>query len=296
MRAGENRSSAASRALTRERVPPGPIFDQLRESSGQRLGVSRRVAHRRHPVVEQLRRAAAAGRDHRPLRRHPFGDDHAEGLGRGARVHDDVERTQRRGHVVGLPGQSNDSGQPALVHLRFELAARPLAAGGLVERAADDVGAHRESAGEALHRVEKHLVSLPAGEGRHQANPYQTVVGRQATELGQRQARTVGRERVSVDRVVDADERRRRPERGARVRQHAFGVRDDRVGAPRQRAQQTHRQAAAAHVVVQVPDETHPRGLDQRRGDVSLEAVGVHDGRVGATEYRSQSPQIPRQR
>ena len=89
-------------------------------------------------------------------------------------------------------------------------------------------------------------------------------------------------------------QRRRRPERGARVRQHALGVGDDRVGAARQPAQQTHRQAAAAHVVVQVPDEAHPRGLDQRRGDVRLEAVGVHDGRVGVdAEPRAASSGIP---
>ena len=105
-----------------------------------------------------------------------------------------------------------------------------------------------------------------------------------------------GREGAAIDRVVDADERRRRPERGARVRQHALGVGDDRVGAPRQPAQQTHRQAAAADVIVQVPDETHPRGLDQRRGDVRLEAVGVHDGRAGVTDNRTQPSQVSRQR
>ena len=51
--------------------------------------------------------------------------------------------------------------------------------------------------------------------------------------------------------------------------------------------------AAAAHVVVQVPDETHAGGLDQRRGDVRLEAVAVNDGRTGVAENRAQPLRYP---
>ena len=183
------------------------------------------------------------------------------------------------------------SDSPRSRHLGFELAARPLAAGGLVERAADDVRAHGESCRRGASRRRETLRVPSSGRtsppGRS-APGRRPAAGRRAPASGS--AGPSGREGLR-DRPRCRCGRAAPPARTRPLASDSTLSELATIASARRASRRSRRidRRPAAHVVVQVPDETHRRRLDQRRGDVRLEAVGVHDGRAGASRRTARS-------
>ena len=122
---------------------------------------------------------------------------------------------------------------------------------------------------------------LPARERRDEPNPHRgrrPAAGRRAGE------RSRGPSGEKTDRSTALWMRRsgaERPERGRGVGQHAVGVRDDHVGAARQRAQQALDSGRLRTYSCRCQTRRTGAGLTSAAGDVRLEPVAVHDGRAG---------------
>ena len=67
--------------------------------------------------------------------------------------------------------------RPKAIRQRLQLLHRVLAAGRVVHRAADDVASDRHVGGNRRQRLQEDLVSLPAREGRHQADAHDGSAG-----------------------------------------------------------------------------------------------------------------------
>ena len=283
------------RALAAIASRPRRIHDQLVEPRGELGGVARRCSRPRSPdrrtARPRRRRAPPPPRAARPC---PSAITMPNGSGSVLAWTTMSSERSAAGHVVDVPGEADRVREAARrAPAARSSAARPLAAGGLVDRAADDVGAHRDARCEAAR---SHRERPRAPSSARRSRPDRSAPARRPepgpTSAGQVERRTFRREDAAIDGVVDAARAAPRgPNTTAASRQHALGVRDDHVGA---RAPADAADAAVSgrlpHVFVQVPDEPRAGRLDQRRGDVRLETVAVNDGRTGPPQHLPQRP------
>ena len=91
-------------------------------------------------VGDDLVGAARGAHDHRAAAREPLRNHQAEGFRLRARMDDDVARAHGGGRPIDEPRQSDAAGEPARGDQVLELRACVLAAGGVVQRAADGLG------------------------------------------------------------------------------------------------------------------------------------------------------------
>ena len=291
MRSGENRST--------------PPTARVAAIASRRAGDLRsappavRRARRRHPAGSRPpspdRRRARRRRRRGPPRPHgrdamPFRDHHPERLRLGAGVHDDVERAQRGGHVGDMAGEPDLSDSPRAA---TRAAARRATTGcrrSSYTAPPIDIGADRMIGREAAQsrrgrlRVPSIVRTSRRGRcapGRRRAAGPRAPRGRAA---GLPARRSAGSTALWMRRSGAAG-----PNATVASRSTLSEFATITSAREREGAQQPRRQRPAAHVFVQVPDEPGAGRLDQRRGDVRLEAVAVNDGRVGSPQDRSRS-------
>ena len=217
-----------------------------------RVDADRRTARRR--------RRARAATTARP-RGHALRDHHAERLRLGARMNDDVERAQRRRQRRPTwPVKPTMPERPRAATTRLRAPPRPLAAGGLVDRAADDVGADRMAASRS-RAIASRNTSWPFQRANVATRPMRTSPrsGGRPDSAARSSGGPSGAEDRGIDGVVDAPQRRARPEHASP--RHAARCRSwrrsRRRGAPAGAAARAV-SGRRLHVFVQVPDEPRP--------------------------------------
>ena len=138
-------------------------------------------------------------RDHRAAAGHRFRDDQAERLGARAGVDDDVERAHRRRRGQ-EPREADavrrDPSRSASACSSSSVCWLPAVS---YTRAADDVAADRQVGGNRGEGPQKHIVSLPARERRHQADAHDRRPAAAPGPRGGRDPRPVRQARTSAD-------------------------------------------------------------------------------------------------
>ena len=99
-------------------------------------------------------------------------------------MHDDIETAQRCRRILHKPREPHRVGEPHAFNGRMQFIERELAAGGLVERTADDIGAEAMGRGQRADHLEKQELALPARKRGDETDSRQP--GRRRCEPGER--------------------------------------------------------------------------------------------------------------
>ena len=119
------------------------IAGQPGDAGGQRLTVAWRVRQRVGVACEDLPGAAGIAGNHRSTACHRFGDHQSKWLGGRAGVHHDVEGADRFVRCFDEAGKADAAVEPDRVGVCTQFLDAVLAAGRVIQGAADDVGADR---------------------------------------------------------------------------------------------------------------------------------------------------------
>ena len=152
--------------------PQGRVCGQPGDRPGQTRGVAGCVAEPVVVVGEQLRRPTSRGDHHRLAAAHCLDDGQPERLRPDAGVNRHIEHPVRIGGVRLKRDEPDPASHPVRRRLLLQLLAGELRPRGGIDRPADDVTPDRRPGrGEPGQGVEKHVLPLPVGVGRHQPNP-----------------------------------------------------------------------------------------------------------------------------
>ena len=134
--------------------------------------------------------------------------------------------------------------------------------------------------GDPRDGVEEDVMSLPAGKRCDQSDAHQPAVRRQVQHARARSsAGPSGRKTEMSTALCTRRNERAFTKRRPHVVGDRVGVHDDGRRAPAKTAKEPRGRRPGADVIVEVPHQPRAAWHGEAGGDVSLDAVAVHDGR-----------------